>query len=138
MNWRFFGSSGKREKTNEPNTIRFTMCEKTGNMHIKTIFKKDNFLKFIDCHSVEFSSGYTKSTNNDIINGPLNNNIDLDVIQLNHYKCKTLPEFRYIRLRQRADIIGNINENIDESFKQYDINEVEDLYAYNFYKSICI
>lgn len=43
MNWRFFGSSGKTEKTNEPNTIRFTMCEEKGNGHIKTLFKKDKF-----------------------------------------------------------------------------------------------
>jgi hypothetical protein len=133
MNWRFFGSSGRREKTNEPATIRFTMCEKNGNKHIKTLFKKDNFLRFFTCHSVVFSSGYIKSTNNSIINGPFNDNIDFDVIQLNHYKCKTLDEFRYIRTRQRADVIGNINENVDENFKIYDINEIEDLYAYNFY-----
>jgi hypothetical protein len=31
MNWRFFGSSGKTEKTNEPVTTRFTMCEQKGN-----------------------------------------------------------------------------------------------------------
>ena len=31
---------------------------------------------------------------------------------------------------------GNINENVDEDFKIYDINEVEDLHAYNFYKKI--
>ena len=136
MNWRFFGSSGKTEKTNEPNTIRFTMCEKIGNIHIKTLFKKDNFLRFNECHSVVFSSGYTKSTNNTIINGPFNYNIDFDVIQLNHYKCKTLPEFKYIRTRQRGDIIGNTNENVDENFKIYDINEIEDLCAYNFYKKI--
>lgn len=138
MNWRFFGSSGKTEKTNEANTIRFTMCEKNGNIHIKTIFKKDNFLKFNECHSVKFSSGYTKTTNNEIINGPLNYNINFDVIQLNHYKCKTLNEFRYIRTRQRADIIENKNENVEESFKMYDINEIEDLYAYNFYVKIVI
>ena len=138
MNWRFFGSSGKIEKTNEPNTIRFTMCEKKGNAHIKTIFKKDNFLNFNTVHDVHFSRGYTKSTKGDIISGPHNNNIDLDVIQLNHYKCKTLTEFRYIRTRQRADIIGNMNENenVYENFKLYDINEIEDLYAYNFYKNI--
>lgn len=133
MNWRFFGSSGRKEKTNEPVTTRFTMCGKNGNIHIKTLFKKDKFLRFNTCHSVVFSSGYIKSTNNSIIDGPFNNNIDLDVIQLNHYKCKTLDEFRYIRTRQRADIIGNINENVDDSFKLYDINEIEDLYAYNFY-----
>ena len=136
MNWRFFGSSGKKEKTNEPITTRFTMCQTNGNMHIKTLFKKDNFLHFIGCHAVLFKSGYTKSTNNTIINGSFNYNIDLDVIQLNHYKCKTLPEFRFIRTRQRADIIGNINENVDENFKAFDINEIEDLYAYNFYIKI--
>ena len=136
INWRFFGSSGRTEKTNEPNTIRFTMCEKNGNVHIKTLFKKDNFLRFYDCHSVKFSSGYTKSTNNAIINGPFNYNIDFDVVQLNHYKCKTLPEFRYIRTRQRADIIGDTHENVDHNFQIYNINETEDLYAYNFYKKI--
>lgn len=137
MNWRFFGSSGRKEKTNEPVTLRFTMCEKKGNKHIKTIFKKDNFVKFYTCHNVSFSSGYTKTTNNDIISGPFNTNIDFDVIQLNHYKCKTFPEFRYIRTRQRADIIGGyINENVDESFKCYDINELEDLTAFHFYDKI--
>jgi hypothetical protein len=138
MNWRFFGSSGRTEKTDEPVTLRFTMCEKNGNKHIKTLFKKNYFLKFNECHSVAFSNGYTKSTQNTIINGPFNNNINFDVIQLNHYKCKTLPEFRYIRTRQRADIKGNCNptENIDESFRCYDINEVEDLTAFNFYKNV--
>jgi hypothetical protein len=136
MNWRFFGSSGRTEKTDEPNTIRFTMCQKNGDKHIKTIFKKDNFLSYIDCHSVKFSSGYTKATNNTIINGPFNSNISFDVIQLNHYKCKTLPEFRYIRTRQRADLVGNVNENVDASFRDFDINETEDLTACNFYKKI--
>ena len=133
MNWRFFGSSGRTEKTNEPNTIRFTMCQRDGNRHIKTIFKKDNFITFNTCHNVVFSSGYTKSTNNTIINGPFNHSIDFNIIQLNHYKCKTFPEFKYIRTRQRADIRGDINENIEESFHAYNINEVEDLTAFNFY-----
>ena len=138
MNWRFFGSSGHTEQTNEPNTIRFTMCEKKGDKHIKTIFKKDNFLCFNTCHNVRFSRGYTKTTNNQIIVGPFNYNINFDVIQLNHYKCKTLNEFRHIRTRQRADIIGDINENVDDNFNVYNINEIEDLYAYDFYKNINI
>ena len=72
----------------------------------------------------------------DIINGPFNTNISFDVIQLNHYKCKTLPEFRYIRTRQRADLVGNVNENVDADFRSFDINETEDLTACNFYKKI--
>jgi hypothetical protein len=140
MNWRFFGSSGKTEKTNEPNTIRFTMCENKGNYHIKTLFKKDNFLKFIECHSVQFSSGHTKSTNNAIINDKFNYNIDFSVIQLNHYKCKTLPEFRHIRTRHRADVVKQKqkHEKVDDLFKMYDINEIEDLHARDFYMSIGI
>jgi len=137
MNWRFFGSSGHLNKTNEPVTIRFIMCEKKGNHHIKTIFKKDNFLNYITCHSVSLSKGFIKSTNNNIIYDSFNNDIDFTIIQLNHYKCKTLPEFKYIRTRQRADIIGNTDEDIDESFKIYDINEVEDLTAKHFYESNC-
>ena len=136
MNWRFFGSSGRTEQTDEPVTSRFTMCGQNGNIHIKTLFKKDNFLGFDSCHNVIFSRGYTKATNNTIINGPFNHNIDLDVVQLNHYKCKTLPEFRYIRTRGSADIPGNVNENVDENFKAYDVNDVEDLYARNFYRNI--
>ena len=122
MNWRFFGSSGRTEKTNEPVTQRFTQCSKNGNQHIKTLFKKDNFIRFGTCHDIILSQGFVKSTNNKIIDGPFNPDICLDVIQLNHYKCKTLPEFRSIRQRGRADIIENISENIDEQFNCYNIN----------------
>jgi len=138
MNWRFFGSSGKTNKTNEPVTLRFTMCEEKGNQHIKTILKKDNFLGYTDCHYPTYSYGYTATTDNKIIIGPFNHAINFDVIQLNHYKSKTLDEYRHIRKRQRADIIGDTNENIDETFKTFDINEIEDLHAYNFYKPLSL
>jgi len=135
MNWRFFGSSGNLDKTNLPATLRFTMCEEKGNKHIKTLFKKDNFLNYNSCHDVSLQSGYIKSTNGAIIRGPFNDNIDFSVIQLNHYKCKTLPEFRKIRTRQRADVSGKIEENVDENFHLYNKNEVEELTARNFYKT---
>lgn len=138
MNWRFFGSSGRTEKTDEPIRSRFTMCEKNGNKHIKTLFKKDKFIQYYTCHNVRLSSGFIKSTNNNIIHGPFNEHINFDIIQLNHYKCKTLAEYRYIRGRKRADVIGNIqaDENVDEDFKNFDINEIEDTTAFHFYKNI--
>lgn len=136
INWRFFGSSGQTKKTDVPVTIRFTMCEQKGNKHIKTLFKKDNFINYNTCHDVNLSKGHIKSTNGSIIKGPFNNNIDFSVIQLNHYKCKTFPEFKEIRTRMRADIKENINENISEQFNIYDINEIEELTAHNFYKNI--
>lgn len=49
---------------------------------------------------------------------------------------KTLPEFRYIRTRQRADVIGPVNEDVDAIFMGNDINEIEDLHVYNFYKNL--
>jgi len=136
MNWRYFGSSGHLEKSNEPVTMRFTLREEKGNKHIKTLFKKDHFVKYQTCHDIVLNYGYIKSTNGQIIEGPFNENMDFSVIQLNHYKCKTLPEFRFIRTRQRADVVGDINENVDEIFRSTDINEVQDMYAHNFYKKI--
>jgi hypothetical protein len=136
MNWRFFGSSNQTEKTNEPVTIRFTKCSEQGDQHIKTLFKKDNFLKYRTVHDIVLSEGYVKSTNGTLINGPFNHNIDFSVIQLNHYRCKTLPEFKYIRTRGRADLNYAVQEDIELNFKIYDKNEIEELTAHNFYKKI--
>ena len=77
-----------------------------------------------------------KSTDGRIINGPFNPNGDISVIQLNHYKCKTLEEFKYIRTRQRADVKGPINEDVLSSFNLYNLNEVLDDTASNFYAKI--
>jgi hypothetical protein len=136
MNWRFFGSSGRTEQTDEPVTIRFTMCQQYGNVHIKTLFNKEYFSRFDTCHTVILNNGYIKSTNGSIIYGPFYDNIDFSVIQLNHYKSKTLPEFRNIRTRGRADIIDSPVEDIEQLFIDHDINEVEDLTAHNFYLKI--
>jgi hypothetical protein len=137
MNWRHFGSSGKTEKSSEPVTFRFTMCQTNGDSHIKTLFKKDNFLRFITCHDVALSAGHIKSTDNNIIRGAMNHKIDFNVIQLNHYKCKTLPEYREIRKRQRADVIGDIHENVEETFARCNINQVSDFTAQQFYEKVC-
>ena len=136
MNWRFFGSSGNREQTNEPITQRFTMCQEKGDTHIKTLFKCDTFLMYRSVHDIMTTKGFIKSTNGKIIRGPWNQHIDFSVIQLNHYKCKTWPEFQYIRQRQRADIKGDQHENVEENFKLYDINEIEELTAKEFYNLI--
>ena len=127
INWRFFGSNGHTEKTNIPVMERFTRCELKGNRHIKTLFETSAFIIYKNNpHAVVLQPGYyTKSTNGYIINGPFNENIDFSVIQLNHYKCKTLPEFKYARSRGRADLKNNPKEDIEASFKLFDLNEIE-------------
>jgi hypothetical protein len=142
MNWRFFGDSGLTFSTCEPVTQRFTMCSSKGNGHFKTIFNVSYFDKFWNVHSIKFHNGkYTKSTNGKIVDNILscgvskNEEIDFSVIQLNHYKCKTLSEYKFIRTRGRADL-HVINEDIEHDFNIYNINEIEDLTAYNFYESL--
>jgi hypothetical protein len=136
INYRTFGSSKLTTKSNVPVTLRFTMCEKTGNHFIKTLFKKDSFIKYQSCQHVILKNGFVKSTNGEVILGPTNN-IDCSVIQLNHYKCKTLPEFRNISTRGKADRVIYPEENVDEIFNKYDINDVVDLTAHDFYSNNC-
>jgi hypothetical protein len=140
MNWRFFGSSGQTSYTNAPVTMRFTMCENNCNQHIKTIFKVSEFISYNTCHDVNVKKSQNiNSTDGRIINGPFNPNGDISVIQLNHYKCKTLEEFKYMRTRQRADVKGqvnHINDDIDSTFNAFNINEVVDETASNFYAKI--
>jgi hypothetical protein len=141
MNWRFFGSSGHKTYSNEPITSRFTKCEKKGNFHIKTICDIKASEGFMNPHCVLLNKGYTKSTNGDIVIGPFNHNPCFDVVQINHYKCKTLDEYKIIRIRGRADFtkakqIPYDLKQIEEDYKQYDLNEIEDLTAKEFYENI--
>ena len=139
MNWRYFGSSGHTKASKEPVTIRFTKCEEKINEHIKIIFDVKKAVYFDTPHFALFSDGYVKDTNNNIIFGSFNYNPCVDVIQLNHYKSKTLPEYTKLRMnRGRCDLIKTAqkiynDENIKEEFDLYNKNEVEDLYAKNFY-----
>jgi len=141
INWKMFGSSGHTKYSSEPITSRFTKCDKNGNIHIKTLCDIKMINGFNEPHSVNLKQGYTKSTNGDIITGPFNDNPCYDVIQINHYKLKTLEEYKTIRLRGRADIIKkdqleyNLN-NVIEEFKNYDFNDIEDLTAKTFYSNI--
>ena len=96
-------------------------------------YHKDYFVKYNTVHDIDVKDGYhIKSTNGTIIKGPWNPNIDISVIQINHYKTKTLEEFRYIRQRGRADMyVKETPAMILESFRMHNFNEVEDLTLYN-------
>lgn len=133
INWRFFGDSNQTSYSNEPVRKRFTWCQKKGDPHIKTLYHKDYFVKYNTVHDIMVKDGYhIKSTNGTIIKGPWNPNIDISVIQINHYKTKTFEEFRCIRQRGRADVhIKETPAMILESFRAHNFNEVEDLTLHN-------
>lgn len=132
MNWRMFGSNGHTSKTLVPNVLRFTKCD-NGNHHIKTIFAVKHFHSFINCHHVSYTIGNTKNTRGTVIKGSVCDDIDFSVVQLNHYKCKTWPEFQEIRKRGRADLYLQPEEDVKASFDAWNKNEVEDLSAADFY-----
>jgi hypothetical protein len=146
MNWRFFGSSGHKIPTNEPVTIRFTKCQEKANNHIKSLYDVKKAVGFLGTmHLVFLNDGYhVKSTNGDIITKPYNDNPVIDVIQLNHYKCKTKYEFLITRQRGRADTnntddyLEYISIDYDKVFNNFDLNDVEDLTAKTFYENILV
>lgn len=134
MSWRFFGSSGKTKKTNEPVTQRFTMCERDCEKRIiKDIYYVKDVTGYETVHSV-FTKTYPRQlTNGEIVHGAVTKTTDYSVIQLNHYKTKTWEEFVNIRKRGWADRV-NVPEDVKASFKEHDFNEIEDLTARDFYK----
>lgn len=139
MNWRYFGSSGHIIYENKPVIERFTKCAKNLNHHIKTLYNKDFFGGYNECHSIRTNNKQypVLSTSGKVITNAFNEEKENEVIQLNHYKCKTLEEFKEIRKRGRADIpeFYETEQQIVASFKPIDKNEVEDKTAYEFFKS---
>lgn len=141
MNWRLFGDSGLETQTEKSILNRFTKTEIIGNQHIKTLFDVKYFVKFYQCHSIQVKAGYKiMSTDGRTIDGPFNKEPNLDVIQLNHYKCKTFEEFQRIVKRGRAGTeIGNPKNTVKDVrafFDQHNRNEIEDLWAYKTWQSI--
>lgn len=136
INWKFFGSSNQTKYTNKPVTFRFTKCQKGMNHHIKTLFDKTKMANTpMNIHYITpIPKYYIKSTKGNNIVGSFNHKYDDSIIQLNHYKSKTIEEFRKSRTRGRADLNYIEKENIEENFKAYNINEVTDLTALNTYK----
>ena len=82
----------------------------------------------------EFRPGYEPKLHfGKIPNGDLKiKDINFDVIQLNHYKCKTKEEYAYIKTR--GDCARAHRPTGLADFNQFDINDVEDLTAKQFYK----
>jgi len=138
INWVFFGDNGLKEKTDIPNTIRFTRSQTGANHHIKTLFNVKLFSNYNTMHDITIKNPYypIRNTKKDIIIGPFNENIDTSIIQINHYKVKTKLEFFNIRKRGRADIPEEKPEDIEDNFNLYNYNDIEDYTAYNFYSNI--
>jgi len=140
----YFGSSGYKQKTDEPVTQRFIRCSNTADKRIKTLFKKDNFIDYGLCYNVKLRKGTIRNTRNEIIYGCNNiTNIDLSIIQINKYKTKSYEEYMLMARRGKSSLndiynhyLGTkIDEIINNNFKIYDLNDKEDIIAKEYYKN---
>jgi hypothetical protein len=127
INWFLFGDNGLKEVCNEEYSVlkRFTKRQDAPNKHIKSILN----LKFNHFTQVHNSITGSVDTNHKFFYGPFNENGPVDVAQINHYFCKTKPEFIKKLNRGRADF--SIGRQLNE-FEEHNFNDVEDLTAYNF------
>ena len=130
INWVLFGDNGHTTLGEEVSVLtRFTKCQNSINPHIKSIIKLPN--KFtMDIHN-PLNIKIT-DTNYKTFTGPVNNQGDNNIAQLNHYFCKTKEEFIDKCNRGRADMFIKGNMRPMSDFDRHNFNEVEDLTALNF------
>jgi hypothetical protein len=131
INWVLFGNNEHDEPSEKWSVLeRFTKREIIPNSHIKTFLKLKRFgVKMVNPHHPNVM---LNDTNLSEIIGPFNIKGNIDVAQINHYFCKTLPEFRKKIKRGRADI--KVGRSIDD-WKSHNKNEVDDFLALNYLKS---
>ncbi len=128
INWVMFGDNYLVAPKDDFSLIkRFTLRAKSIHPDVKTITKLKKGLN-MEVHSVEknwfdldgnFCSGFSNRRGND------------KIAQINHYFCKTLSE--YIDKSNRGVVCSgdHVRGNMQD-FEKYNLNEIEDLSAYNF------
>lgn len=126
INWAIFGNNNHTSITDNYSVIqRFTKRQNGVDKHIKVIVKLDSHVRMI----IHNTNSFCVDTNKNKIKGPFNHNGSDDVAQINHYFCKTKPEFMLKINRGKADALDYRSES---EFETYNINEVTDLHALRF------
>jgi hypothetical protein len=132
INWVFFGDNGNETINGDYSLIRrFTKRQKNVDPHIKTILKLSPNVNM----NIHNPTGVWYDVKGNKHSGAFNYNGNIDVVQLNHYYVKTKEEFKIKMDKGRADMFKS---NPDwgrkwELFDIFNLNEVEDLTAYNFF-----
>lgn len=132
INWVCFGDNNQTLSNEYSVLKRFTKRQKKPDPHIKSIvnLKKCNGVG-VHNHNGEFVDTNFKK----LKNTPFNPSGPIDTAQINHYLSKTKEEFKIKHSRGRADT-GTFRSISD--FEKYNLNEVDDFLAYNFFFNIDI
>lgn len=129
INWYFFGDNNIKEVLSYNVLERFIMREEKPDKHIKSILKLTKDLRMVSPHN---SNKFIVNTDYNIINNAFNYNATNNIVQINHYFCKTFPEFLLKINRGRSDI--DSFRKVEE-FEIYNKNEVIDTRGVVFYLS---
>ncbi len=147
--WVHFGDNGRTTYSPEPVTFRFTMREdisQAKTVFIKSIVCSACIEKYIDWHIPTLKKGVMQTTDGDTITKRETDKKPIDVLQLNHYFCKSKEEFAVKRIRGEVGVPSTHPSKFGKSdngryssrmFDLYNQNTIEDLYAKQRYEE-CI
>ena len=128
INWVLFGDNGINHVGDDYSVIkRFTKRQIGVDQHIKSIVNLNRCRSKMGIHSPQCKWVDPDKILNE---GPFNKNGNDNIVQINHYFCKTKDEFINKIKRGRAD-----NEKFRDisEFDAHNKNETLDLNAYNFF-----
>lgn len=136
INWVLFGDNGLVENDLDLVTKRFVKRQNSPDKHVKSIAMCKDLITRIYTHGVSLVPGtYNKDTNGTIVHDAFNFNGPIDVVQLNHYFCKTRPEWERKRNKGHCDMpLGTRRTSIE--FHAHNLNDIEDTKAQEFYLKI--
>lgn len=130
VNWVVFGNNNLEHFTGNDYSLikRFTKRQIGIDPHIKTILNLKHSKNVT--MSVHNPNKEIVDSNYNPISGPFNPNGNDEIVQLNHYFCKTKDEFKLKCERGRSDL--KIYVRTMDEYEPSNKNEVEDLTALNF------
>ena len=136
VHWRFFGTSGNLKYSPEPVVERFTKCAKEIDRHIKAIVNPLRTTSLVTVHKWRHLGGEAVDEHFNIV-PELESRPEpatADLIQMNHYVCKSIEECMERRSRPRADT-GEMRE-FGSFIEAHDRNDAEDLRALELWKAM--
>ena len=107
-NWQVFTWNNHTKYEPKPLSLRFDHFRK--NKHVKTIARADRIKLFPNPHFAIYYTHKAVDSNGDIVDGPYNDRMPLDVLAVNHYHHKSLEEYMLRCKRGRASVKAVQNE----------------------------
>ena len=104
INWRMFHWNNQTRYEPKPLSLRFDHYQLNNNW-VKTISRADRIESIPSPHFMIYKDAYKAvDTNGDVVVGPFNEKMPMDVLAINHYHYKSLEEYMMRCKRGRATV----------------------------------